>query len=56
MAITHYRSSKGLVEIEKMNDYHLHYAIKKERELDPDVLEALKAEQTRRGGPPSDAK
>jgi hypothetical protein len=59
MSVTHYRSSKGPVEIEKMNDHHLHNAIRKHEasgELHEDVLAALRAEQERRGGPPADAR
>ena len=53
---THYESSKGPIAIEAMNPYHLHNAIKKtERDgKDQELLDALKAEQARRGGPPAD--
>lgn len=62
MLPTHYTGSKGATPIARMNDYHLHNAIRKlsgqpERgAADAFMLQALLAEQQRRGGPPKDAK
>jgi hypothetical protein len=62
MLPTHYTGSKGTQPIERMNDYHLHNAIKKialqaiQAPTDVMMLQALRAEQARRGGPPKDAK
>lgn len=61
-APTHYTGSKGTTLIGQLNDYHLHNAIKKlvakasEATTDVLMLQALRAEQQRRGGPPKDAK
>lgn len=59
---THYTGSKGTAPIEQMNDYHLHNAIKKiaskatQAPTEAMMLQALRSEQARRGGPPKDAK
>lgn len=61
-APTHYTGSKGTTLIGQLNDYHLHNAIKKlagkavHAPSDAMMLQALRAEQQRRGGPPKDAK
>lgn len=62
MLPTHYTGSKGTTLIAQLNDYHLHNAIKKiaskavQAPTDVMMLQALRAEQTRRGGPPKDAR
>lgn len=62
MLPTHYTGSKGSTPIDKMNDYHLHNAIRKitgqaaQAPTDVMMLQALRAEQARRGGPLKDAK
>jgi hypothetical protein len=58
-APTHYTSSKGPVAIADMNPYHLNNAIKKLARSSPkgedaELLDALRAEQESRGGPPED--
>jgi hypothetical protein len=53
---THTTSAGKTIKIAEMNDYHLHNAIKKHGDGDPEKLAALRAEQERRGGPPKDAK